>query len=76
MVEHWSSNPEGFDSQPEGLGVAFFATGPGLGRIVYILMTLKFPKHNHVFHLCKYDLIRVIPIYSFQMNFRILQDRI
>ena len=35
----------------EGLGVAFFATGPGLGLIMYILMTLKFPKHNFDFHL-------------------------
>ena len=25
-----------FDSQPEGLGVAFFATGPGLGLNVYL----------------------------------------
>ena len=40
-----------FDSQPEGLGVAFFATGPGLGLIMYILTTLEFPKHNHDFHL-------------------------
>ena len=39
-----SSNPRGrgFDSQPEGLGVAFFATGPGLGLIMYILTTLEF----------------------------------
>ena len=33
-----------FDSQPEGLGVAFFATSPGLGLIMYILATLEFPK--------------------------------
>ena len=26
----------------EGLGVAFFATGPGLGLIMYILTTLEF----------------------------------
>ena len=54
MVEHWSSNPEDagtFDSQPEGLGVAFFAIGPGLGLIMYILMTLEFPTHNFDFHL-------------------------
>ena len=53
VVEHWSSNPEdvGFDSQPEGLGVAFFATGPGLGLIMYILSTLEFPTHNLDFHL-------------------------
>ena len=31
-----------FDSQPEGLGVAFFATGSGLGLIMYILTTLEF----------------------------------
>ena len=41
----------GFDSQPEGVGVAFFATGPGLGLIMYILTTLEFPKHNHDLHL-------------------------
>ena len=42
-----------FDSQPEGLAVAFFATGPGLGLImyIYILTTLKFPKHNFDLHL-------------------------
>ena len=27
------------------LGVAFFATGPGLGLIMYIFTTLKFPTH-------------------------------
>ena len=37
--------------QPEGLGVAFIATGPGLGLVMYILTTLEFPKHNHDFHL-------------------------
>ena len=36
----------GFDSQPEGLGVAFFATGPGSGLIMYIFTTLEFPTHN------------------------------
>ena len=40
-----------FDSQPEGLGVAFYATGPGLDLIMYILTTLEFPKHNLDFHL-------------------------
>ena len=40
-----------FVSQPEGLGVAFFATGPGLGLIMYILSTLEFPTHNLNFHL-------------------------
>ena len=33
------------------LGVAFFATGPGLGLIMYILTTLEFPTHNIDFHL-------------------------
>ena len=28
-----------------------FATGPGLGLIMYILTTLEFPKHNHDFQL-------------------------
>ena len=41
----------GFDSQPEGLGVAFFATGPGLDLIMYILTTLEFPTHYFEFHL-------------------------
>ena len=36
---------------PGGLGVAFFATGPGLGLIMYILSTLEFPTHNLNFHL-------------------------
>ena len=40
-----------FDSQPEVLGVAFFATGPGLGLIMYILSTLEFPTHNLNFHV-------------------------
>ena len=35
----------------EGLGVAFFATGPGLGLIMYIISTLEFPTHNLKFHL-------------------------
>ena len=50
VVEHWSSNPEDAGSIPS-LGVAFFATGPGLGLIMYILTTLKFPTHNFDFHL-------------------------
>ena len=38
-------------SSPAGrLGVAFFATGPGLGLIMYILTTLEFPKHNFDYH--------------------------
>ena len=37
--------------QPEGLGVSFFATGPGLGLIMYILTTLEFPTHNFEFHI-------------------------
>ena len=38
-------------SQPEGLGVAFFATGPGLGLIMYILSTLEFPTYKFNFQL-------------------------
>ena len=55
LVEHWSSNPEDAGSipQPKGLGVAFFATGPGLSLIMYtcILTTLEFPTHNFDFHV-------------------------
>ena len=54
VAEHWSSNPEDAGSipmQPECIGVAFFATGPDLGLIMYILTTLEFPKHNLDFHL-------------------------
>ena len=32
-------------------GVAFFATGPSLGLILYISTTLEFPKHNFEFYL-------------------------
>ena len=35
----------------KGLGVAFFATGPDLGLIMYIFTTLEFPSHNFDFHL-------------------------
>ena len=58
----------GFDSQPEGLGVAFFATGPGLSLIMYIFTTLEFPTHNSDFHLlttsvnAKYKLTIIIII--------------
>ena len=41
------------DSQPEGVGVAFFATGPGLGLIMYILTTLEFPTHYFDIHLLR-----------------------
>ena len=34
------------DYQTTALGVAFFATGPGLGLIIYIFTTLEFPTHN------------------------------
>ena len=53
MFRKFESRGRVFDSQPEGLGVAFFATGPGLpvGLIMYILTTLEFPKHNLDFHL-------------------------
>ena len=43
------SRGRGFDSQPEGLGVAFFATGPGLGLIMYIFTTLEFPTQTLTF---------------------------
>ena len=33
------------------IGVAFFATGPGLGLIMYIFTTLEFPTYNFDFHL-------------------------
>ena len=33
------------------LGVTFFATGPGLGLIMYIFTTLEFPTYNFDFHL-------------------------
>ena len=48
-----------FDSQPEGHGVAFFATGLGLGLIMYILMTLEFPTHN--FDFSKSVSLRILP---------------
>ena len=51
QVKTSQSRGRGFDSQPEGLGVAFFITGPGLGLIMYILTTLEFPTHNINFHL-------------------------
>ena len=38
-------------SQPENLGVAFFATGPGLGLIMCIFTTLEFPTDYFDFHL-------------------------
>ena len=31
--------------------LTFFATGPGMGLIMYILTTLEFPTHNFDFHL-------------------------
>ena len=40
-----------FDTQSEGLGVAFFATGPCLGLTMYIFMTPEFLTHNIDFHL-------------------------
>ena len=33
------------------LGVVFFATGPGLGLIMYIFTILEFSTHNLDFHL-------------------------
>ena len=45
----WESNMRPLN--PEGLGVAFFATGPDLGPLMYIFTTLEFPKHYFEFHL-------------------------
>ena len=56
MFRKFESRGRMFDSQPEGLGVAFFATGPGLGLIMYILTTLEFPTHNFDFHLLVFQL--------------------
>ena len=66
MVEHWSSNPEdeGSIPSPEDFGVAFFATGPGLGLIMYILTTLQFHKHNFDFHLKNYQFAFAIAMYQ------------
>ena len=35
----------------KALELQFFATGPGLGLIMYIFTTLEFPTHNSDFHL-------------------------
>ena len=54
VSEHWSSNREDAGSIPSRKAlhaIAFFATGPGLGLIMYILTTLEFPNHNHDFRL-------------------------
>ena len=40
-----------YPSYLEALGAAFFATGPGLGLIMYIFTTLEFPTHNFDFHI-------------------------
>ena len=47
VVEHWSGNTRGprFDSQPEGLGIAFFI-GPGLGLIMYIFTDTRISYTN------------------------------
>ena len=43
--------------------VTFFATGPGLGIIMYIFTTLEFPTHNFVRHPCiKFEII-CLPLY-------------
>ena len=56
-----------FDSQPEGLGVAFCATSHGLGLIMYIFTTLEFSTHNLDFHLLttsvNENIIINIPLY-------------
>ena len=51
MVEHWSSNPEDAGSIPSRkvLELHFsqlHRSRFALGLIMYILTTLKFPKHN------------------------------
>ena len=53
VVEHCSSNPEdaGFDSQPQGLGVAFFANWSRFGSYHVYLNDTQIPKHNFEFHL-------------------------
>ena len=54
VVEHWSSNAGDAGSIPSRKALElhfFFATGPGLGLIMYILTTLEFPKHHFEFHL-------------------------
>ena len=49
----------------EGLGVAFFATGPGSGLITYIFTTLEFPTHNFDFHTdhvtCVHEFWNLVP---------------
>ena len=55
-------------SQPEGLGVAFFATGPGLGLIMYILTTLEFPTRNFDFNLNVILFLRKYPTLLSQQN--------
>ena len=58
LVGVWSSNPEDAGSIPSRKalhGVAFFATGPGLGLIVYILTTLEFPTHYFDIHICNHS---------------------
>ena len=37
--------------EPASSGLLFFATGPGLGLIMYIFTTLEFPSQNSDFHL-------------------------
>ena len=36
---------------PKGLRVALYTTGPGLGLIMYIFTTIKFPTYNFNFHI-------------------------
>ena len=43
--------PVAKNATPRPSGVAFFATGPGLGLIMYIFTTLEFPTPDFNFHL-------------------------
>ena len=69
VVEHWSSNPEdaGSSSQPEDLGVAFFATvGPGLGLIIG---TLRSTTRRAQYNTIQYNiLIDISPLELFSDN--------
>ena len=46
VVSRWKSKLCVGNSQLEDLGVAFFATGPSLGLMMYIFTTLEFRTHN------------------------------
>ena len=72
MVEHWSSNPEDAGSFPSRKALELFATGPGLGLIMYIFTTLEFPTHNFDKHLV--CLVKIVYIKMFSIaRFNILR---